>query len=205
MSGRATTAAATDTASLSTLSDLGLVVAVGRGRPEALAEVYARYGGSVYDLARRLCEPSAAEEVVREVFLALWHSPMDFDPARGSLVSHLLADAHSRSAVVLRADTARRTREAAISAEELEFVVMNIGTREEPTVDLSDLPDAERRAVILAYFGGFTYQQVAAALDQSDQIVKAHIDAGLRCLRAEQAGPAASSQTTKRSKSRRGA
>src|SRR4051812_50217742 len=94
------------------MSDAALVVAVGRWRNDALAEIYRRHAGAVYALARRvLNDITDAEEVVQEVFLRLWNAPEKFDPERGSLRSYLLAQCHGRAVDLLRADTSRRRRE----------------------------------------------------------------------------------------------
>src|SRR5262245_5722055 len=99
-------------ATLGDMSDAALVVAVGRWREDALAELYRRHGGAVFALARRvLQDPTDAEEVVQEVFLRLWNAPERFDPERGSLRSFLLAQAHGRSVDLIRSDTSRRQRE----------------------------------------------------------------------------------------------
>ena len=93
-------------------SDGALVIAIGRLRDDALAEVYRRHAGAVYGLARHvLGESSTAEEVVQEVFLRLWNEPERYDPARGALRSFLLAQAHGRAVDLLRSEGARRARE----------------------------------------------------------------------------------------------
>src|SRR3954453_13140850 len=156
---------------LGDMSDTALVVAVGRWRNDALAEIYRRHGGAVYSLARRmLSEASDAEEVVQEVFLRLWNAPEKFDPARGSLRSYLLAQTHGRSVDLLRADTSRRRREerdvrqTAEAGYDLEHQVWDLAVAERVHAAVSDLPELERRAIELAYFGGHTYRDVADML-----------------------------------------
>src|SRR5436190_8503443 len=177
-------------APLSEMSDAALVVAIGRWRNDALAEVYRRHAGAVYALARRvLGEAAAAEEVVQEVFLRLWNSPEKFDSERGSLRSYLLAHAHGRSVDQLRSDTSRRRREerevrqAAEAGYDLEHQVWDLAVADTVKVALSRIPIEERRAIELAYFGGLTYREVAVMLGTPEGTVKSRIRAGLRRMR----------------------
>lgn len=172
-------------------SDAALVVAIGRWSQGALAEAYRRHGGAVFALARRLLgERALAEEVVQEVFLRLWNAPDRFDPARGSLRSYLLAQAHGRAVDLLRAERARRLREdrdartTARAGYDLEREVMDLTVAEHVKVALDGLPPGERRAIELAYFGGHTYREVAVLLDEPEGTVKSRIRSGLRRLRA---------------------
>ena len=103
--------------SLADWSDAALVVAIGRWRDDALAEVYRRHGGAVFALARRLLgDPGRAEEIVQEIFLKLWNQPERFDPERGTLRSFLLAQTHGRSVDVIRSDRARSVRPGSLRA-----------------------------------------------------------------------------------------
>jgi len=173
-------------------SDSTLVVAVGRFHQEALAEAYRRHAGAVFGLARRLLgDVALAEEVVQEVFLRLWNQPENFDPSRGSLRSYLLAHSHGRSVDLLRSEGARRQREerearrTAESGYDLEHEVGDLATAHQVRQALAAIPDTERAAIELAYFGGHTYREVAAMLDQPEGTVKSRIRAGLKRLRNE--------------------
>ena len=177
---------------LADLSDAGLVVAVSRYRQEALAEAYRRHAGAVYGLARRLLSDDAlAEEIVQEVFLRLWDQPEKFDPGRGSLRSFLLAQCHGRSVDLLRSDAARRRREerdlrrTAEGGYDVEHEVWDLTVAETMRDALSILPDGERQAIELAYWGGHSYREVAELLDQPEGTVKSRIRAGLKRLRSE--------------------
>jgi RNA polymerase sigma-70 factor (ECF subfamily) len=143
-------------------------------------------------LARRqLSERSLAEEVVQEVFLRLWNDPVRYDPARGSLRSYLLAQAHGRSVDLLRSEGARRAREereARATAEagyDVEHEVWDLATADQVRQAIERLPAAERECIALAYFGGRTYREVASQLAEPEGTVKSRIRAGLKRLRQE--------------------
>jgi RNA polymerase sigma-70 factor (ECF subfamily) len=173
-------------------SDAALVVAVARYHQDALAEVYRRHAGAVFGLARRLLsERTLAEEVVQEVFLRLWNDPERYDPSRGTLRSYLLAQTHGRAVDLLRSEGARRAREereARATAEagyDLEHAVWDMATAEQVRLAVEKLPAPERQCIALAYFGGHTYREVAARLDEPEGTVKSRIRSGLKRLRHE--------------------
>ena len=175
---------------LADTSDAALVVAIGRWRQDALAEAYRRHAGAVFGLANRvLADRTLAEEIVQEVFLRLWDSPDRFDPERGSLRSFLLAQCHGRSVDLVRSEQARRGREErehrkrAEAGYDLEHEVWDMAVAEHVREALDELPVDERRVIELAYFGGHTYREVAAMLDQPEGTVKSRIRSGLRRLR----------------------
>ena len=174
------------------LSDAGLVIAVSRYRQEALAEAYRRHAGAVHGLARRLLADEAhAEEIVQEVFLRLWNQPEKYDPDRGSLRSFLLAQCHGRAVDMLRSNSARRRREErdlrekAEAGYDLEHEVWDLTVADTMREALATLPDGERQAIELAYWGGHSYREVAELLGQPEGTVKSRIRAGLKRLRTE--------------------
>lgn len=172
-------------------SDAQLVVAIGRFRQDALAEVYRRHAGATFGLALRILGARPlAEEVVQEVFLRLWNEPEKYDAARGSLRAYLLAQTHGRSVDLVRAESARRAREerdarrTAESGYDIEREVEDLALAEHVRDALAGLTDGERVAIELAYFGGHSYREVAALLGQPEGTVKSRIRAGLSRLRA---------------------
>lgn len=176
-------------------SDAALVVSVGRYHEDALAEVYRRHAGAVFALARRLLsDRTLAEEIVQEVFLRLWNDPDRFDPDRGSLRSYLLAQCHGRSVDLIRAESSRRRREekeitlAAEAGYDLEHEVWDIAVADKVKSAMRQLPDGEREAILLAYFGGHTYREVADLLDTPEGTVKSRIRAGLKRMRGDLVG-----------------
>lgn len=180
---------------LTAASDAVLVVAISRYRQDALAEAYRRHAGAVFALARRLLRDAAlAEEIVQEVFLRVWNNPEKFDPERGSLRSYLLAQCHGRSVDLLRSETARRIREerdvrrTAEAGYDIEHEVVDLSVAERIKDALTTLPEGERHAIALAYFGGHTYREVAELLDEPEGTVKSRIRAGLKRMRTELVG-----------------
>jgi RNA polymerase sigma-70 factor, ECF subfamily len=181
-----------DVEQLHEASDAALVVAISRYQQEALAEAYRRHAGAVFALAKRLLADAAmAEEIVQEVFLRLWNNPEKFDPERGSMRSYLLAQCHGRSVDLLRSEVSRRNREdrdsrrTAESGYDLEHEVVDLTMGEKVKQAVAALPDGERAAIALAYFGGHTYREVASMLDEPEGTVKSRIRSGLKRMRSE--------------------
>lgn len=173
-------------------SDATLVVSIGRYHEDALAEVYRRHAGAVFALSRRLLsDRTLAEEIVQEVFLRLWNDPDRFDPQRGSLRSYLLAQCHGRSVDLIRSESSRRRREekeltlAAEAGYDLEREVWDLAVGDRVKTALRTLPEGEREAILLAYFGGHTYREVADLLDTPEGTVKSRIRAGLKKMRGD--------------------
>jgi RNA polymerase sigma-70 factor (ECF subfamily) len=175
---------------LNDASDAGLVLAIGRWREDALAEAYRRHAGACFALARRILgDKERAEEILQEVFLRLWHRPDRFDPERGSLRSFLLAQIHGRSVDLLRSEGSRRrreerdARETAGSPPDIEREVIDLTVAERVKDVVRTLPEDERKAIELAYFGGHTYREVAVLLEAPEGTVKSRIRSGLRRMR----------------------
>ena len=103
--------------------------------------------------------------------------------------SFLIAQAHGRSVDLLRAETARRRREEREAREhiadpiDLEREVVSLNEAEAVRTALASLPDSERRAIELAYFGGLTYREVATLLGEPEGTVKSRIRTGLHRLK----------------------
>ncbi|MEO7804986.1 MAG: sigma-70 family RNA polymerase sigma factor [Actinomycetota bacterium] len=179
----------TETA-FSQASDSALVVAISRWEQSALQEAYVRHGGGILALARRVTgDRGLAEDVVQEVFVRLWYEPQKFDPERGSLRTYLMTNCHGRSVDMVRSETARRAREAkegraAVSETyEPQREIEAASDAKQVREVLGALPEPEREAIELAYFGGRTYREVAGLLNVAEGTIKSRIRAGLRKMR----------------------
>lgn len=168
--------------SVSSLTDAGLLEGVTKGQEPALAEIYERYGTCTFASVARLVGSRQAEVITGEVFLALWNAPPEIHARPDSLQSQLLSDARRRAVERRRADPARRTCETRLPVDELVQQLLNHWVSEGLDDGLSVLSEVERRSVVLASFGGYTYREVAGLLDQPERTVAAAIRAGLERL-----------------------
>ena len=176
---------------ISEADDGALVAAITRRDEAAMAEAVRRHRGPVFAFARRLVGDSGrAEEISQEVFLRLWERSSRFDEQRGSLRAFLLAITHGRALDVIRSDSARQAREKRdairtyLSGAGVEAEVVAQTVAEAVHHALSQLPDNERQAVELAYFGGHSYRTVAQMLNEPEGTIKGRIRSGLGRLRS---------------------
>jgi len=164
---------------------------VAKGDRGAFDHVYREMAGSVYGLARRvLRDPAQAEEVAQEVLVEVWRTASRFDADRGSARAWMLTIAHRRAVDRVRAEQAAHEREArvAASSQEVEFdqVVEAVETRLEAQRVrhcMEVLTDLQRESVTLAYYGGYTYPEVATLLGAPLGTVKTRLRDGLGRLR----------------------
>ena len=180
---------------LTRLSDEELVALVARSSEEALAEVYDRFGGVAYGLALRIVrDRSLAEDAVQEGFLAVWRSAPRFVPERARASTWILTLVHRRAVDLVRRQEGRRAEplgegfepEAGDSAEEAAWRGFERGRIQEA---LRRLPDQQREALELAYYGGFTQSELAERLGQPLGTIKSRTFNGLGRLRELLAEP----------------
>jgi RNA polymerase sigma-70 factor (ECF subfamily) len=169
--------------------DPALVQAVAARDGSALEALFHRHAAAIAGVARRITGSQArAEDVLQEVFLRLWRAPERFDPTRGTLRSFLLIDANARAIELVRSETARRGREErdgrrpGVPVASVERVVWEHSVAEHLAEALDALPPGEREAIELAYYGGYTYREVATRLGQPEGTIKSRIRAGLHRL-----------------------
>jgi RNA polymerase sigma-70 factor (ECF subfamily) len=174
------------------LRDGQLVELVAQKDAGALEALYDRYGRAAYSLARRiLTEETLAQDVVQEVFLSLWRDARRFDAGRGTVAAYLLSMTHHRAVdVVRREENLRRWRSSDEGLElepdpkaRVEDEVEASERRAEVRAALAGLPDAQREALALAYFGGYTQREVAALVGVPLGTVKTRMAAGMRKLK----------------------
>src|SRR3954454_17394405 len=170
------------------LSDEAVVALTARSDESALAELYDRYGRAAYGLAHRILRDAAlAEDAVQEAFLDVWRQATRFVPERARASTWLLTFVHRRAVDVVRREERRRGEplEAAPQAtgETAEQEAWLRLERERVQAALRQLPDAQREAIELAYYGGFTQSELAERLGEPLGTIKSRMFTGLARMR----------------------
>ena len=166
-----------------------LLARVARGDHAAFEAVYDQLAGPVYGAARKvLRDPAQSEEVAQEVMLDVWRSASRFDPARGSAVAWVMTIAHRRAVDRVRAENASVAREqrlapGPVSGEDVAQLVEMALDRQRVRRCMGSLTTLQAEAVKLAYYGGYTYPEVAGLLGVALATVKTRIRDGLIRLR----------------------
>ena len=148
--------------------DRALVARCAAGDADALGLLYDRYGRVVFGVLHALLpSPEAAEEVVQDAFHAVWQRARDYDSSRGSVRTWLLAIARNAAIDWRRTRGKRGERERPLedasehadpSAEEL---VERAVRSESVRAALNALPAEQREVVVLAYYLGYTQEEIA--------------------------------------------
>ncbi len=151
--------------------DSVIVARIAAGDDDAIGEAFELYAALVFGVARRAAGNTCiAEDVVQEVFAALWQNPLRFDSNRGSLRAYLGVQAHRRAVDAVRGDTRRRAREERSDSanpptdsyhhDGMDPAALTHVVREA----IARLPDDQRQAVELAFWQGRTHREVATIL-----------------------------------------
>ena len=172
------------------LSDEALVALVARGDEDALAELYDRVGRVAYGLALRvLRDERHAEDAVQEAFLQVWRSAATFRAERAKASTWILTLVHRRAVDLVRREERRQAdpltddSAAGVAPEETEEAAWLRFERERVQAALKQLPDVQREALELAYYGGFSQSELAERLGVPLGTIKSRMFAGLARLR----------------------
>ena len=174
--------------------DADILRRIAAGDAAAVDDLYERFRRPAFALARRiLADDTLAEDVLQDVFLSVWRDPGAFDGRRGSFASWLMAMVHHKAVDAVRREESQRRRQslaeddlalrAPISTQDVEEEAWARTVAERVRAALGDLPDSQREALTLAYYGGYTQREVAALTGAPLGTVKTRMLAGMRRLR----------------------
>ncbi len=176
------------------------LVGLVRARDErAFETLYGKYSDIVYSVSLRvLADPTLAQDVAQEVFLRFWRMPDSYDASRGRFMNWLLSVTRNRAVDEVRSRGRRRQREVAPAvmpedppdahAEDPLHNAQLEAERSAVRNALRLLPEEQRTALELAYFGGLTQQEIAALLNQPLGTVKTRTRLAMKKLRLTLAG-----------------
>jgi RNA polymerase sigma-70 factor (ECF subfamily) len=183
----------TATLDIPRLADEELMQLVAGGDARAFEAVYDRHGGAAFSLAYRMVGNRViAEDITQEAFLSIWRSRVRYDRARGSVRTWVLGIVHHRGIDALRRNLVHERRRASAEGieerhEAPERTDVEVARRDEARTvraAIDELPDQQRQAIELAYFGGFTHTQIAEMLELPIGTVKGRMRLGLDKLRS---------------------
>jgi len=170
--------------------DAALLMRVREKDERAIEALYARYSGPLYSLAYRVTGADRyAQDVVQEVFVALWRDAGRYDESRGALSSWLFGLARHKAIDLVRkeANVRRHTADVDLELREADDDVDQEAwlrlRRDTVRAAITKLPEAQRTAVELAFFGGLTHVEVAEQLGIPLGTAKTRIRTALLKLR----------------------
>jgi RNA polymerase sigma-70 factor, ECF subfamily len=162
---------------------------VARGDADAFDAVYDQVAATVFGIVRRVVrDPAQSEEVTQDVLLEVWRNAAKFDPGRGSATAWVMTLAHRRAvdrvrSVQKESERERRTAVADVPFDEVAEAVESSLERERVRRCLGSLTELQRESVTLAYYGGYTYAQVASLLGVPGGTIKTRMRDALIRLR----------------------
>jgi RNA polymerase sigma-70 factor, ECF subfamily len=174
----------------SAAEDAELLARVSDGDEAAIEQVYQRYGAACFALARRILDDATlAEDVVQQVFLALWEGH-SFDPSRGAVSTWLLSVTHHKAVDAVRREGRRRRMSSDQALLELAAVspgpddeAWRLLRAERTRAALRALTAEHREVLLLAYYGGYTQREIAGMTGLPLGTVKSRTLAAMNRLR----------------------
>lgn len=172
-------------------ADSELIECIKRRDPDALAKAYDRYAGTAYSVLVRITrDRSAAEDLLQELFLRVWHRARHFDESKGGLGVWILAIARNMAIDYVRsAGTRFIARLRPLEAVDSVYLGRKSASQENAVTQraiaaaVQNLNENERRVLELAYFEGMSQTEIAAKLEEPLGTVKSRIRSGLARLR----------------------
>jgi RNA polymerase sigma-70 factor, ECF subfamily len=170
--------------------DVALMARIVDRDERAVEALYARYSGPLYSLAYQVTGAERfAQDVVQEVFIALWRDASRFDPARGAVAPWLFSLARHKAIDLVRREANVRKRTADVDLEfheatdDVDNEVWQNIRRERVRTAIEELTPAQRESLELAFFQGLTHVEVSEKLGIPLGTAKTRIRSALLRLR----------------------
>lgn len=168
-----------------------LLVRIADGDRTAFAELYDTLSPRVFGLVLRvLVDRAQSEEVLQEVFLEIWQSAGRFAPNKGQGRTWVLTIAHRRAVDRVRSSQASTDRDVRVGIRDLNAVQTDVAEQVELRIEgrrvaeaLAALPEAQREALVLAYYGGYSQSEISALTGTPLGTIKTRMRDGLSRLR----------------------
>lgn len=168
-----------------------LIAASARGDEQAFARLYDQTSSRVYGMVLRVVrDPAQSAEVTQDIYLEVWKQSARFDGTKGAVLPWLLMIAHRRAVDRVRSAQSSVVRDDKYAVLNEERPFDSVSEQVQTTLEaqrvrkvLADLTPAQREAVGLAYFGGYTHSEVAELLKIPLGTVKTRIRDGLIRMR----------------------
>lgn len=169
-------------------SDPVLLARIAVGDRCAFAEFYDRYAARIYGLLIKLLKNSReADDVLQEAFWQVWTRATQFDARRGSPLAWLVLIARSRCLDQLRRGSRQRVNVAEFDEPSTTLDLAEDLHRDEVAARarqaIAALPEEQRIAIQLAFYGGYTHQEIAEQLNAALGTIKTRIRLGMQKLR----------------------
>ncbi|MEI8134897.1 MAG: sigma-70 family RNA polymerase sigma factor [bacterium] len=175
--------------------DLHLLGRIAQGDQGALADLYDKYAKLIYSLTLRIVRnEDEARELQQDVFLQVWHKANLFDNERGKFITWLVTLAHNKSINTLRS---RRFKKSALEAKQDISEITSDATTDYSTPEhdaivnderknvlaaLEQIPEAQRKALYLSYYEGYSQSEIAEMLGEPLGTIKTRMRKGMMKL-----------------------
>ena len=173
--------------------EVKLIARIAKGDDAAFVELYKRFAGSLYAMAQRMLEDTKeAEDALQEGFTYIWRKAATYDPARSSPFAWAVMITRNKAIDRLRARERIEKLREKFTEQGADFSQQDLGSANEPALRerasivrsaVLQLPEEQRQALELSFFGGLTHGQISERLGVPLGTIKARIRRGLLRLR----------------------
>lgn len=180
------------------LSDIELMHEISRFESRALEELYDRYSSLLFTAIKKISpDQIIAEKILVEVFVIIWRKIQKFDFKTGNVFCWLITLARNKAIDTLRRERATNTSLDIYDDEYEDFYIIPTFTKEMDSLDyhtaftikpkieksLSKLTDTQKYVLHLAYYEGYTIDEIADKLNVPVETVRGKVMTALHSLR----------------------